>query len=150
MAFVLGTIIAKWTDLIKPIWDVKPVLFIDALFLVAAFLGAGWSLMRSIQAVNPNVSSPQAPGTYHSRIFFGHVAAYSTPGDYLKAVREQTAESALEDSATQAHTLAAIAKQKFEYLEKALWWLRYWVLIPSAAIVVIWALALAWNFLSRK
>jgi Family of unknown function (DUF5706) len=120
-AFVITGIVLKWSDILQLYGTKYPFANLVASILLAAVaLASLVSLFFTFQAVNPFLKSPKDPRSYHSAVYFGHVAEYNDPEKYLSHVNELDAEKVVKDLAYQAHTLAKGTAGKFGWINWAI------------------------------
>ncbi len=133
---VVGTLTARWTELLKPVLAIPMMKWVQAGLIVAACIGALVSLYFSVRAISPRTPSP--PG---SLIFFVHVAGYKEAGEYLKKVGAQTGADRLKDAAYQAHSLAQVTTAKFEQLGHAAKVFQCGVIVPVVLVIILWIIS---------
>jgi hypothetical protein len=79
-----------------------------------------WAARFAYQALAPQVPSGRGAHEPPSVVFFGDVATHPGGRDgYVASINQLTEEEVVRDLASQAHTLAAIAKSKFALIDKA-------------------------------
>ena len=117
--FVFAAVVLKWSDISQGFGpDRVPVAIATGLLIIIA-VSSLVSLWFGLNTVVPVLNSPKEPKVYHSLVFFGHVAEFTTPSEYSKATCAATEINLVEDLAMQAHTLAKIAMHKFSLLQWA-------------------------------
>lgn len=135
--FVLTSIVLKWPELLDQFgasgWTRK----LAGLFFAGCAIAALASMAWCICAVFPSLKSPQSIGEYQSLLFFGHVSQFKSETEYLQAVTKSEEDFWLRDLAYQAHSLADIARRKFEWLSSGTRWLLYGELIPIALLILL-------------
>lgn len=96
-----------------------------------------WSARFAYQALAPQVPSGRGSHEPPSVIFFGDVATHPGGRDgYVESINSLTEESVVRDLASQAHTLAQIARSKFALIEKATKCLVQ-IQIPMFALILV-------------
>lgn len=79
-----------------------------------------WAASFAYQALAPQVPSGRAAHEQPSVIFFGDVSTHPGGRDgYVASINKLTDEIVIQDLASQAHTLSAIATSKFALIGKA-------------------------------
>ena len=134
-ALVVGAALNNWSSFVGP----KEIywLFLSLnLVLLVAVLASLVSLGLVLRVISPFLKSPQAPGKYHSLIFFGHVAQHGAASDYESAVASSSEKQWETDLAHQAHVLAGGLSSKFDLLKCATQALL-WVQLPAIGVFAI-------------
>lgn len=96
-----------------------------------------WAAHFAYRALAPQVTSGRAAHEPPSVVFFGDVATHPGGRDgYVESINQLTEDLVVQDLARQAHTLAAIARCKFELVDKATKCIVY-VQIPLFALILV-------------
>jgi len=110
--------------------------FLLAVCLVSAVVTL-WAAHFAYQALAPQVPSGRAAHEPPSVVFFGDVATHPGGRDgYVASINQLTEEGVVRDLASQAHTLAAIARSKFALINKATRCIVH-VQIPLFALILV-------------
>lgn len=133
--FILSGLILKWTEFFQ-IFDIPWLIKTATILLGIISVAAVVSLFLTIFVINPFLKSPRRPKDYHSSIFFGHVAEYSSAEDYLVSIQSQGPEDIIKDLSFQTHIVAQGIDKKFKCMKYAFYPVLF-VIIPSIFILIL-------------
>lgn len=126
-AFILGFctvlfgVIGSSSDKLISPFEPTPWLHVSVAVLMFAIIASLIvSLWYTLKVVAPFLKTPSEPGGYHSKIFFGDVAAIGSPEKYALLVGALDETSLEEDLGKQTHVLAKGLTAKFNDLNTAL------------------------------
>ena len=127
--FTFSALVLKWSELTKGSDLPKATVLFSVVLLAIAALSSLASLGLTFAAINPFLKTPS---TSISRIFFGDIAKFDSPAEYLEKVTACTQEELIKDLAGQAHILAKGTSAKFGWIRRAVGA----VLVELAAVVL--------------
>lgn len=121
-AFVLGSLVLKFSDILNIYKELGPVKWLAALAITIIFLSTLLSIFYTFLAINPFLKSSKYPNPYRSILFFNHVAEHETEAAYMEEVEKLETEKFMADLVYQTHSLATGLKGKFSKIKVAIRW----------------------------
>lgn len=131
-----GVLTTAPDKLLQPFVDYDLLYKVVAIAIFAVLGSLFGALWFTLQVVSPFLKTPSEPGGYHSRVFFGDVAKFSTADKYLASIDRMTSGELEEDLAKQAHALAEGTCLKFKNLKRAIGCLMFGA-IPVLVVYVL-------------
>lgn len=132
--FVAGTLLLKYDTVPVMFHNDKIKCLVNIIFILLV-PAIGLSLWHVLGAVKPFLKSGNDKG-YTTLFFFKSVA--ETPFDtYRNAILSIDDDKLIEDLIRQTHVLADGASSKFQKMEKSMFWLLYFVVLPIALLFTL-------------
>jgi uncharacterized membrane protein YuzA (DUF378 family) len=147
--FLLGSVILKGQDVAAIFGSHSHAVMVVYACLFIMSITSLLSMGYTFQAVTPFLDSPREPTTYHSIIFFEHVAEHSDESKYHTAITGLTDGAIITDLSSQAHALARGLRSKFRHLRTAFRIILRGQLPAIGVIATIWFICNAMDVMDR-
>ncbi|WP_147470238.1 Pycsar system effector family protein [Corallococcus sp. AB049A] len=141
-AIAVSGLLVKWQDLLSRFSNTWASIA-AGVFLAITAIGSVIALFFAIQSSIPYLGSPKDPTTYHSLVFFEHVADFGSPDKYLSAFSANTDEAFLKDLCYQAFALAQGLRTKHRQVAYAFRAFLFGALIPFGLFLLLLIIQLA-------
>jgi hypothetical protein len=138
-AIAITGILLKWKELLERFEAIPLMQKLAGLLLAVAAGGSLVALWMASASAIPYLGSPKDPRTYHSLVFFEHVADFAQPDDYLAQVRnsKDKEDEVMRDLCYQAFALAQGLRKKHRQIAYAFRAFLYAAMIPFGLFLAL-------------